>query len=99
MIAFDFTALDAETLCRALGLVGFSLYVIAFTGLGTGRLSSEQPLYFVIVLTAASSVLASLWVDFNLPSALIQIFYVIVSITAIFIRRDRWGMSRATPQQ
>ena len=80
------SGIDPETFCRALGLLGFSLYVAGFLGLSLGRLSSGQPTYFVLVLLAASCVLVSLWADFNLSAALIQGFYILMALGAIFMR-------------
>lgn len=79
---------DIEALCRGIGLLGFCLYVGAFFALSMGRLDSSQPRYFVLVLTASTCVLVSLWADFNLSAALIQSFYIVMSMGAI-IRRFR----------
>ena len=92
MIYFDWSGTDLETVCRAFGLIGFSIYVGAFFALSMGRLTSSQPLYFVLVLFASSFVLASLWVDFNLSAALIQSFYIVMSAGAVIVR---WRRKRA----
>ncbi len=83
---------DLETLCRTVGLIGFCLYVVAFFGLSIGRLDSRQPRYFALVLTASSCVLVSLWADFNLSAALIQSFYIVMSLGAIV---HRWKPTQA----
>ena len=77
-------------LCRAAGLLGVLLYVIGFFCLSTGRLDSNRPTYFVLVLTAASLVMISLTSDFNLSAALIQGFYISMSIGAILLRLRAW---------
>lgn len=77
---------DFETLCRVIGLIGFLLYVVGFFCLSVGRLDSRQPLYFALVLTASTCVLVSLWADFNLSAALIQGFYIFMSLGAILKR-------------
>lgn len=77
---------DLETLCRGIGLLGFCLYVSAFFGLSIGKLDSREPLYFCLVLTASTCVLISLWADFNLSAALIQGFYIVMSLGAILFR-------------
>ncbi|MEM8576244.1 MAG: hypothetical protein AAGF60_00180 [Pseudomonadota bacterium] len=92
MIAYDFSTLDADTLCRVTGLVGFLIYVCGFLALSLGRLTSATPAYFVLVLTASSCVMISLWADFNLSAALIQGFYITISLGAIGLR---WGRRRA----
>ncbi|MGX9354139.1 CBU_0592 family membrane protein [Roseobacteraceae bacterium S113] len=90
MLAYDVSALDAQTFFRAIGLLGFCIYVAAFFGLSMGRLDSTRPLYFAMVLVASSCVLASLWVDFNLSAALIQTFYIAMSLGAIVLRLRKW---------
>ena len=82
----DLTTTDIDTLCRAAGLLGFGIYVFAFLGLSMGWLDSTRPRYFAMVLLASTCVLASLWVDFNLSAALIQSFYICMSLGAIAIR-------------
>jgi len=96
MIAYDITGLDFESFCRALGLVGFAIYVTAFFCLSLGRLNSTRPLYFCLVLIASTCVLASLWADFNLPAALIQIFYIVMSLGAMILRLRKWRQTEPT---
>ena len=79
-------SMDLETFLKALGLIGFGIYVTGFMLLSTGRLDSRGTRYFAMTLVDSTCVLLSLTVDFNLSSALIQIFYVLVSLSAIFLR-------------
>jgi hypothetical protein len=95
MVFFDLAAVDLETLCRALGLLGFAIYVCAFLCLSLGRLNNQGPLYFMLVLVASICVLASLWADFNLAAALIQAFYIAMSAGAILLRLRRWRLQAA----
>ena len=87
MTYFDLSQIDLATTCRAIGLIGFATYVTGFFMLCSGRLDSSRPLYFGIVLTASTCVMISLLADFNLSSALIQGFYMTMSIGALLIRR------------
>jgi hypothetical protein len=89
MTYFDFTSFDLETICRAIGLIGFATYVTGFFCLSTGRLDSARPLYFAIVLFASTCVMISLLADFNLSAALIQGFYIVMSVGALLLRRPR----------
>ncbi len=86
MFYTDFSSIDLNTFLKALGLVGFAIYVTGFMLLSSGRLDSRGTRYFVMTLIASTCVLLSLTVDFNLSSALIQFFYVFVSLSAIFLR-------------
>jgi len=90
MVFYDLSGFDTQTLFRAIGLIGFGLYVTAFFCLGVGKLDSTQPLYFALVLAASICVLISLWADFNLSAALIQTFYIVMSLGAIVLRLRGW---------
>ncbi len=89
MAHFYLSDLDFITICRALGLVGFAIYVIGFFCLSVGKLDSSRPLYFAMVFVASSCVMMSLWADFNLAAALIQGFYIAMSLGGMFLRRNR----------
>ena len=89
MLPLDFLSYDFASIWRGLGLIGRSLYILGFTLLSLGKLTSDMPIYFVTILMAASLVMISLAVDFNLASALIQGFYIAMSLSAIFRRVRR----------
>jgi len=74
---------------EALGILGFTLYVLSYVLLTMGKVSSDNAPYFVMNLCAASLVLIGLTASFNLASAMIQIFWVAVSIFAIATRLSR----------
>lgn len=96
--AFDIS--DIYVWCRTVGLIGFLIYVSGFFCLCTGRLDSTSPAYFMLVLTASICVMVSLYVDFNLSAAMIQGFYIVMSLGAIFkrwrLRGFRGGASSAS---
>ena len=73
----------------AIGVAGFGLYVLNYTLLTFRKIKTECVLYFVINGTAASMVLISLSSSFNLASAMIQIFWVGISMVAVVIRLRR----------
>lgn len=77
-------------LCHMAGLTGVLLYVTSFFCLSTGRMDSSGLVYFILVLVAASLVLLSLCADFNLSAALIQGFYISMSLGAIALRMRAW---------
>ncbi len=83
------------TLHQWIGLLGFSIYVTNYCCLSFRILSSESALFFAINTTAASLVLVSLTRDFNLASALIQIFWISIGTCAIALRLWRgWRLRR-----
>lgn len=77
---------------QAIGVLGFALYVLAYSLLTTRILRGDSPRYFLLNLAASSCVLIGLSASFNLASALIQLFWVIMSILGIimhFVRPAR----------
>ena len=83
---FDFIARLPPSLVDVIGVIGFSLYVMNYCLLTFHRLTSHSKLYFMINLMAASMVLIGLTHSFNLASALIQLFWIVISTTAIIVR-------------
>lgn len=76
---------------RYIGVAGFLLYVTVYSCLCLRILSSESIRYFVCNTFAASLVLISLSNEFNLASALIQIFWIILGVIGITLRiLHRW---------
>ena len=70
----------------AIGIAGFGLYVFNYGLLTFQRIGSETTVYFAINWLAATFVLIGLTTSFNLASALIQIFWIVISTIAIIIR-------------
>ncbi|MEM6375556.1 MAG: hypothetical protein AAF686_04905 [Pseudomonadota bacterium] len=87
--------LDFDMLCRLTGLFGVLLYVTGFLLLSSGRIDSSRPGYFVLIFIAATCVMVSLCVDFNMSSALIQLFYMLMSVGGIVLRTRK--KRRAAP--
>ena len=81
----SFLSLPPDIL-ETIGLVGFALYVMNYGLLTMQWLNSNCALYFAVNLTAASFVLIGLTGSFNLPAALIQGFWVVMSILGLMIR-------------
>ncbi|MEM7258591.1 MAG: cyclic nucleotide-binding protein [Pseudomonadota bacterium] len=77
-------AVDAIPLHDALGLLGVVFYIGSYAALQLGRLDGNSLSYAILNGIAASLVLVSLFKDFNLASALIQIVWINVSIVGIY---------------
>jgi hypothetical protein len=81
--------------CGIIGLFGFGLYVINYVLLTTHRVHSHQCRFFAVNLVAAACVLTSQSASFNLPATLIQSFWIVLSLIAIFkrlrLRRAAWS--------
>lgn len=82
------TLLDLPVL-EILGIGGFFLYVVNYTLLSLGKLTSGDTRYFALNFCAAALVLAGLMESFNMASALIQVHWIIVSIVAVALRLKR----------
>jgi len=83
---FETIANMPPALFDVIGVFGFGLYVLNYTMLTFHRLTSHCKTYFAINLVAASMVLTGMTFSFNLASALIQMFWIGISITAIIMR-------------
>lgn len=83
---FDFIFPIPPSALEAIGVLGFCLYVLNYSLLTLHRVTSHSTTYFIINLAAATMVLIGLSNSFNLASALIQMFWIVISITAIVIR-------------
>lgn len=81
----DFT-LVPPSIIDGIGMAGFCLYVANYTLLSLRFLSGNCVFYFTMNLIAASCVLIGLSVNFNLAAALIQGFWITMSLVAIFVR-------------
>ncbi len=73
-------------LFEVIGIAGFCLYVLNYSLLTLHRLTSQSKAYFCINMVAATCVLLGMTYSFNLASALIQGFWIIISTVAIFVR-------------
>lgn len=71
------------------GVAGFASYVLTYTLLTIGCLRSDQIRYFAMNWLSASMVLVGLLGSFNLASALIQIFWIVMSTIGITLRLRR----------
>ena len=83
---FEFISSFDPAIFDAVGVAGFGLYVLNYTLLTLRKIRTEDILYFVINGSAASMVLIGLSSSFTLASAMIQIFWVGISLVAIIIR-------------
>ncbi len=99
--------IDGQTLqisaSEALGLSGAMIYAVGYLLAAYDRLPSQSPIYYATKLTAAGLVLISLFQDFNLASAVIQVFFIVVSLIGIIRhfspqrRRRAYEVSRHAP--
>jgi hypothetical protein len=74
---------------ETIGVIGFFLYVLAYTLLTLRVLQGDSVKYFALNLLAAMCVLIGLMASFNLASALIQLFWVVMSLVGITLHLVR----------
>jgi len=74
------------------GLAGVALYLMSYALLQAGILRGSGYAYAILNLCAASLVLISLTVAFNLSSAIIQVSWIVISLMGI--ARHAWVNSR-----
>lgn len=81
-----FTNLTDLHFLEVAGIAGFALYVFNYTMLTCKVFNTEDKLFFVLNGITTSLVLAGLMISFNLASALIQVFWITISVIGICIR-------------
>ena len=77
------------TIFEIAGVFGFALYVMNYAMLTFRRLTGDCITYYVINFSAASLVLLGLTASFNLAAALVQGFWIVMSLIAITLRLMR----------
>lgn len=77
-----------HTLIGFIGVVG---YLLGYLLLQVGWLSAERPTFSVVNLVSAACVAYSLMYDWNLPSMLIQVAWIVISLVGL----TRMALERA----
>lgn len=74
----------------AIGMAGCACYIASYFLVQIGRIDGNDYCYVLLNLIAASLLLISLTQEFNLSSATVQIFWIMISIVGIArkLRRD-----------
>ena len=65
------------------GLTGSVIVAIAYIGNLQGKLRADGAVYSLLNLMGAALILISLWFAWNLPAALIEIFWGVASLYAL----------------
>ena len=71
------------------GVLGFFLYVTSYTLIACRILNPDTKRFFAMNGCAATMVLIGLMVSFNLAAAMIQVFWIILSIIGVLVRVRR----------
>ena len=65
------------------GTIGVAVIVITYVLLQTGRIQSQQLAYSVLNGVGAAMILVSLWFEPNLPSVVVESFWLLISLFGI----------------
>lgn len=66
-----------------LGTIGVGVIVVTYFLLQLGRVKSEQLIYSLLNGVGAALILISLYYDFNLPSVVVEVFWLVISVFGI----------------
>jgi hypothetical protein len=66
-----------------LGSLGVGVIVVTYLLLQLGRVRSDQLIYSLLNGVGAALILISLYYDFNLPSVIVEAFWLVISIFGI----------------
>ena len=66
-----------------LGTIGVAVIILTYALLQLDRIRSEQLLYSILNAVGAALILVSLYFDFNFPSAVVESFWLLISLFGI----------------
>ena len=66
-----------------LGTLGVAVIVLTYILLQIERVRSDQLIYSLLNAVGASLILVSLYFDFNLPSVVVEAFWLVISLFGI----------------
>jgi hypothetical protein len=93
------TIVDQSELFWMAGLVGVAFYLGSYAALQSGLLSGAGYAYTILNLIAASLVLVSLFAEWSLSSALIQVSWIVISLVGLTRLYIRHRMLRFTGEE
>lgn len=85
------------TVFDVIGLVGVGLIVVAYILLQADKISAANPWFSVVNAAGSAMVLVSLWFEFNLAAAVVEIFWLIVSLFGLW--RSTRGLRPSSGQK
>lgn len=74
------------TLPNILGLIGSAMVIVAYFAVARGSITGDSRVYYVANLFGAALIFASLWWAWNLPAAIVEVFWGAISVYGL--RRD-----------
>lgn len=77
-----------------LGNIGVAMIIAAYFLLQIGRVSGHSPWYSLVNGLGAALVLVSLYFDFNLSAALVEGFWLIISVLGLVLSLRRSSQAK-----
>jgi hypothetical protein len=76
-----------------LGTLGVGVIIITYVLLQIERVRSDELIYSVLNAVGAALILVSLYFEFNLPSVVVEVFWLLISLFGIgkYIARRKAG--------
>ena len=74
-----------------LGTLGVAIIILTYVLLQIERVRSDQVIYSLLNAIGAALILVSLYFDFNLPSVVVEFFWLVISLFGIgkYVLRNR----------
>jgi hypothetical protein len=70
----------AMTFPNILGVVGSAIVIVAYLAVARGSIAADSRPYYLANLVGAVLIFASLWWAWNLPAAIVEIFWGAISL-------------------
>ena len=67
------------TLPNILGIIGSAIVIVAYLAVARGSIAADSRPYYLSNLIGAALIFASLWWAWNLPAAVVEIFWGAIS--------------------
>lgn len=67
------------TLPNILGIIGSAIVIIAYLAVAHGSIAADSRPYYLANLIGAALIFASLWWAWNLPAAIVEVFWAAIS--------------------
>ena len=77
------------------GLAGAAIYALSYLSAAYDRIPSQCIHFYTLRLCAACLVMVGLWEAFNLAAAVIQVFFIVVSLIGVMRHLGKGRASRA----
>lgn len=78
-----------ETIATTLGVIGVGMILIAYGAQQVGRMESDSLPYLWLNLVGAVLILFSLFFQFNLPSFIIEIAWISITLYGFWRRKTK----------